>query len=191
MKRLFGTLVCLVMWNVCFAGPFGLSIGMTLEEVTEACGGREPVRLENDDRYLIEPEKRHSMFEHYAARIDDAQGLYYIWAISRDIFTSGYGAEIRSAFSALESSLSKSYGKPTKRIDEVAPDSYWTDEKYWMRALSQGARTLAAGWEDNLPNGLSGVYLGAQAEYDSEGFIVLYYEFENHELVESAEDEVL
>ena len=75
MKRLFGTLVCLVMWNVCFAGPFGLSMGMTLEEVTEACGGREPVRLENDDRYLIVPEKRHSMFEHYAVRIDDAQGL--------------------------------------------------------------------------------------------------------------------
>ena len=41
MKRLFGTLVCLVMWNVCFAGPFGLSMGMTLEEVTEACGEKD------------------------------------------------------------------------------------------------------------------------------------------------------
>lgn len=190
MKRLFGTLVCLVRWNVCFAGPFGLSMGMTLEEVTEACGGKRP-QLIDDDVYLIEPQKRHSMLETYGVYINEEHGLYCIRAFTHDISTSGYGTEIQSAFSALESSLSKSYRKPTKRIDEVAPDSYWTDEKYWMRALSQGARTLAAGWEGNLPDNLSGVYLGAQAEYDSEGFIVLHYEFENHELVESAEDEVL
>ncbi len=190
MKKLFGTLVCLVMWSVCFAGPFGLSIGMTLEEVTEACGGKSP-RLIDDGQYLIEPEKRHSMFEHYVVWIDDAQGLHCIRAWTRDISTSGYGTEIQSAFSTLETSLSKSYEKPTKRIDEVDPASYWIDEKYWMRALSQGARTLAAGWEDNLSDGLSGVYLWVHAESESKGVIILEYNFENHELVESAEDEVL
>lgn len=190
MKKLFGTLVCLVMWSVCFAGPFGLSMGMTLEEVTEACGGKRP-QLVDDDFYLIEPKKRHSMLETYGVYIDEEHGLYYIRAISRDISTSGYGTEIQSAFSSLESSLSKSYGKPTGRIDEVDPASFWDDEQYWMMALSQGARTLAAGWEDNLPDALSGVALGAQAEYTWKGYIVLEYKFENHELVESAEDEVL
>ena len=192
MKRLCGVMLCLVMWSgLAFAGPFGLSMGMSLEEVEEACGGRRPRRI-GDDRYMIEPAKRHSMLKRYAVWIDDEHGLYYIRAASHDIATSGYGTKIQSAFSSLESSLAKSYGKPTDRIDEIDPSSIWKDERYWMMALSAGARRLASVWQNgDLPDGLVGVALWAHAEDGSKGYILLEYAFENAALVKSAEDDVL
>lgn len=46
------------------AGPFGLEMGMSLQQVKNACGGTE-ARLIDDDRYYVEPLQKHSAFEGY------------------------------------------------------------------------------------------------------------------------------
>lgn len=58
-----------------FAGPFGLSMGMSLEEIVAECTD-EPKYIA-DDRYLIQPTKSHPLFENYIAWVSETNGLYY------------------------------------------------------------------------------------------------------------------
>lgn len=90
-KNIICFFILFVVFGTLYAGPFGLSNGMSLEEVTEACDGQMPRRVENDDRYLIMPSKSHSTFKTYLAWISDDFGLYYIRAISDDISTNKCG----------------------------------------------------------------------------------------------------
>lgn len=46
MKFLASVISCtLLLAAFSFAGPFGLSKGMTLQQVKKACGGKEPVEI--------------------------------------------------------------------------------------------------------------------------------------------------
>lgn len=71
MKKLFLLVLLCFSPAFIFAGPFGLSMGMNISQITEACGGNRPERIENDDRYFILPEKKHSTFVKYIAWIDN------------------------------------------------------------------------------------------------------------------------
>lgn len=57
-----------------FASPFGLEMGMTLEEIAEQCEN-EPEFLENDV-YLIKPKKTHPVFTVYGVYVNQNVGLY-------------------------------------------------------------------------------------------------------------------
>ena len=74
------------------AGPFGLSMGMNLDEIRDACGGVRPQKAAevsgldfDDDEYVVYPEKTHSAFERYFVRVDEEAGLYEIGAESSAI----------------------------------------------------------------------------------------------------------
>lgn len=132
-----------------FAGPFGLSMGMSLEEIAAECTD-EPKYIA-DDRYLIQPTKSHPLFENYIAWVSETNGLYYIKGISREIKTTGYGTEARQEFAKLISPLERKYGK-FKRIDTVQKDTLWQDDRDWMSAIAHGARTYEAHWEATEEN---------------------------------------
>ncbi|MDE7291553.1 MAG: hypothetical protein K2N58_05850 [Treponemataceae bacterium] len=179
------------------SGPFGFDIGMTYEEVKVACGGSEPEHIA-DERYYVKPKKAHPLFEKYIVWISDAVGLYYIKGISRDIRTSDYGTEAKRQFDNLLSPLEKKYGK-FSLTDTIKSDYYWKDEKYWMQALSEGARTYRAQWSVTKENykdfdGLFGILLGidcASKYLTSEAYIWIEYEFQNHDDAQEALDDVL
>ena len=118
MKRKILFVLILLCGIFVYAGPFGLSMGMTYDEVQEACGGRAPQRIENDDRYYIVPEKSHSMFKIYIAWISDEYGLYYIRAVSDEIYTNQYGEEIKNDFYSFKNRIENIYGKP-EIIDKI------------------------------------------------------------------------
>ena len=168
-----------------FAGPFGLEKGMSYEQVKEACGGREPVSI-GDDRYLIIPQKPHPYFTKYVAWIDAKEGLNYIKAIGADIETSSYGIELKSKYTSLETSLSKTYGR-CDRTDILLPGSIWDDADDWMKALEKKERYLMTQWTrkygSTLPETMEGIYLAAVANSYSSGYVSLEYEFSNHEKV--------
>lgn len=197
MKKGIVVLVALfTFFSSLYAGPFGLSKGMSFEEVTEACNGKRPQRIENDDRYLIEPAKSHSTFKTYLAWISDEYGLYYIRAISDEITTNDYGTELKNAFYAFEPRVENAYGKGSIFDGITDKETLWKEDKYWFTALSQGARALYAEWtpkkgETVLKDDLSYVRLWvSKASYRS-GALMLDYEFINHELAEAKEDDVL
>lgn len=178
-------------------GPFGFDIGMTYDEVKEACGGSEPEHIA-DNRYYVKPKKAHPLFEKYIVWISDAVGLYYIKGISRDISTSDYGTEAKRQFGNLLAVLEKKYGS-FNLIDTIKSDYYWKDEKYWMRALRDGARTYRAEWtvtkENNADfDGLLVIYLGIDSmdKYStSEAYIWIEYGFQNYNDAQEALDDVL
>lgn len=178
-------------------GPFGFDIGMTYEEVKAACGGSEPEHIA-DNRYYVKPKKAHPLFEKYIVWISDAVGLYYIKGISRDISVSDYGTEARRQFDNLLSPLEKKYGKFTL-TDTVKPDYYRKDDKYWMQALRDGARTYRADWAVNRENrddfdGLYGIIIGidsADKYSTSKAYIWIEYEFLNYDAAQEALNDVL
>lgn len=179
------------------SGPFGFDIGMTYDEVKAACGGSEPEHIA-DERYYVKPKKAHPLFEKYVVWISDAVGLYCIKGISRDIQTSDYGTEAKRQFDNLLSSLEKKYGK-FSLTDTIKSDYHWKDEKYWMRALRDGARTYEAKWIVNQKkysdfDGLLVIYLGIDSmdKYStSEAYIWIEYGFQNYNDAQEALDDVL
>lgn len=176
-----------------FAAPFGLTMGMSLDDLAEACDGTEPKHIENDCYYVF-PVKKHPLFKHYVAFVDSDKGLYCIKAISDDIQTNNYGSEIQNAFAEIKERVSKTYGKP-RMIDEIASDSLWKEDKYWVSALADGARTYACIWESSSKNKLKddltdvSIYASAQ-RVPQIGWIILEYDFNNMQAVKDAQDDV-
>ena len=56
MKKVIFLIVFALIMSVGFAGPFGLEMGMTLEEIKEKCGWSNVVHI-SDDMYDIKPPK--------------------------------------------------------------------------------------------------------------------------------------
>ena len=176
------------------SGVFGFEIGMTYEEIKEACNGNEPEHIA-DNRYIVKPKKSHPLFEKYIVWISDSVGLYYIKGISRDINTNGYGTEVKNKFNDLLASLENKYGK-FSITDTVKSDYYLKQDQYWMSALNDGARKYEANWsstEENLKNsnGISSIYIGISAEYSTSAYIWIEYGFVNSFDAEQETDDVL
>ena len=186
MKKLCILFILFFIPVAIFAGPFGLRMGMNLEELAEACT-EEPEYIA-DDRYYIQPKKSHPLFDGYVAWVSETNGLYYIKGISREIKTNDYGTEVKQEFSKLLSPLEKKYGK-FKRVDKLSKDtpSYRRSDKDWMWTIADGSRTYEAHWEATEENvetfeGLISIAIGikTRATYISnEAYIWIEYGFLN------------
>jgi len=186
MKKLVLLLILSLFPVFVFAGPFGLKMGMSLEELTAACI-EEPEYIA-DDRYYIQPKKSHPLFDGYVAWISETNGLYYIKGISRKIKTTNYGTEVKQEFSKLLSPLEKKYGK-FKKVDRLEKDvlSYKRGEKYWMQTISEGSRTYEAHWDvtevdSKKFEGLISIAIGVKTEeiyVIDEAYIWIEYGFIN------------
>ena len=92
-------------FSVAFAGPFGLSKGMSVEQISKLSEkGFEPERV-SDDMYFFIPKNKIEIFKAYVAYVDDKKGLYRINAISEGINTSAYGIELKNLFNVMVQSL--------------------------------------------------------------------------------------
>ena len=175
-------------------GPFGFDIGMTYNEVKEACGGTEPEHI-SDDRYWVKPKKSHPQFEKYIVWISDSVGLYYVKGVSKEISTSEYGNEVKSEFENLVNTLEKKYGKFTK-TNKIKPDYLWKDERYWTQSIRDGARTYTAQWTANDNNykaydGLFGIIVDIKSFSPQTALIYIEYMFINANAAQEALDDVL
>ncbi len=194
-KIIFPILMFTFIVSTAFAGPFGLSKGMSVGEISKLSEkGYEPASPDNNDRYLFVPKKKHELFKIYIAFIDEEKGLYAIKAVSDEIKTNDYGTELKNVFSDMTDRLSKIYGTP-KIIDELSSDYSFKDDRYWMFSLQQGARTLAAAWikgekGTNLPEELDNVAITVKADH-RDGYLIIEYYFSNSAEVQEKQDDVL
>lgn len=189
MKKLISIFTLLFICTLCiFAGPFGLDMGMTLDEVAQACGGNEPEYI-SDDRYYIQPVKSHPLFEGYIVWVGETEGLYYIKGISREIFTNSYGAEVKQEFAKLLSPLERKYGN-FEIVDEIVSDDvlpYKLKQDSWMLTIAEGSRICEAHWstdEDNFEkfDELITISIGVKTEatyITSKAYIWIEYGFAN------------
>ena len=181
-----------------FAGPFGLTMGMSMSEITKACGGNRPEQIENDDRYFITPDKKHSTFKKYIAWIDDEHGLYRVRGISDTISTDKYGREVQNMFYSFEERVEAIYGKAQVTDKLLDKSSMHSSESDWSYSLREGERELSAIWSSkntgkNLKDDIKYVdlYVAPNSSIGYYFVLIIDYEFINISKVEQKEDSVL
>lgn len=188
MKKFILTsfLVTIISFNA-FAGPFGIEMGMSLQEVTKI----STTTLENlqEDVYLITPPNTNDLFEQYVIRVDPTFGVYWIKAVGKNISTTGYGTALKSTFNDLVSSIEGIYGK-YKKIDYLEYGSIWDEPKDFMMGLVKQERSLIACWDlesgATLPSNIDSIYVGANALNSSEGYVALEYYSSKYKVVKEA-----
>ena len=195
MKKLFLALIFGLISTFIYAAPFGLKMGMTIDEIAEQCE-EEPSFIE-DDIYWIKPIKSHPIFSYYAVYVSEKTGLYQIRAISDSVTCNKYGTEIQNAFNSVKDRISKTYGKPRiiNKVDSTI-SSFLQKDEYWFQTLKDGARQLSAIWGEKteLTDNLISVALDCVADNDiyhyEDAHLVLYYYFTNSTSVEDEQDSV-
>ncbi len=172
------------------SGPFGLSMGMTLDQIKNKTG-KNP-ELVQDDFYSVTPPNTHDMFKSYIVQISPTYGVVWITAIGKDITTNGYGTQLKTAFDNLVSSIERTYGK-YKRIDFLLSGSIWDEPNDFMMGLAKQERYLIAIWEkehdSTLPDDIKSIGVIATATSSSKGYISIEYYSPNEEKVAAEKKE--
>jgi hypothetical protein len=166
-----------------YDGPFGLTAGLSIEEVRAAGTSLSPAEGEQGWFGADDVPTPHPDFETYFLHFSRKSGLCGISAIGKNIPTGDSGYEVRSAFEELAKAISAKYGK-AKNYDFFSGAGSG-DPQYWMMYLLQKDQTLAASWTKEsgatLPESISAVFLKASATDTSTGFLSLKYEFSNQQ----------
>ena len=171
-------------------GPFGLRMGMTLDQVKNLTG-KNPEMLE-DNVYKVIPPDTHNMFIEYRVRISPTYGIVWIYAESKEIETDDDGTQLKNAFNDLVSSIERTYGK-YKRIDFLLSGSIWDEPNDFMMGLAKQERYLIAIWEkehdSTLPDDIKSIGVIATATSSSKGYISIEYYSPNEEKVAAEKKE--
>ena len=185
-KNLFVCIFFIFSISMVFSGPFWIDMGMSLEKVKQI-SKTMPKNL-SEDAYEITPPATNNMFETYIVRIHQTYGVYLIKAVGKDISTSGYGIELKSAFNNLLTSIEKTYGKYDK-TDYLLPRSIWKDPDDFMMGLLKNERYLFADWDrkhgSKLPNDLESIGIVVDALSTSKGYLTIEYYSINYEKVKT------
>lgn len=161
-----------------YAGPFGLEMGMSIDDL------KKKINLVQKDENIYSASSvpnPHPDFTIYSFLATPSHGLCRIRAIGKAIETSAYGTELINEFNKLESVLNKKYGA-SMRLDLLNKGSIWNEPRDWMIGMLKKERTLASYWSEEqkaLPDNIGAIKLDSVAISNSNGFIVLDYDFTN------------
>lgn len=164
-----------------FSGPLGLRKGMTLEELKKQ-GTFTPMK----EKFRYESKSLangHPDFAAYFVTLTPEHGLCKVEAIGKVMDSNSYGTELEGKYKDLLSAVKAKYGAPAKEFNFIPGGSIWRDPRDWMMSLMKTERHLTAFWAppetQNLPDSLNIIMIKAMALSQSQGFIVLGYEFDN------------
>lgn len=205
MKKLV-VVAALGLATQAFAGPFGLSQGMPIEEANKL-GQFVPEGRE----YTYVAKKianGHADFESYSILLTPQQGLCSVVAVSKDMQSNAYGHQLKRKFHELTSTLSQKYSYPQVSLDISRTfdfsknfgfwnlDGMWIQDSTWMDRLLDQTKTLNATWDATnpmnvgdesigkpslmLPDSLEWIRLNAAARSASRGYMRLEYRFSNY-----------
>ena len=197
-----------------FAGPFGLSQGLAIEEVVKL---GQFVPGEGPYTYVANTVTNgHTDFETYSILLTPQQGLCSVVAVSKEIYSNAFGHQLKRKFNELTTALSNKYGYPqlstdfsrtfdfSKNFDFWNLNGMWIEDSTWMDGLLKRSRTVDAIWEEVsrtnvgeeslptpsliLPDALVRIRLNALARSASRGYVRLEYRFSNYAACVAAVD---
>ena len=205
MKKLAFIAIAVFAATPILAGPFGLTQGFSLDEVRKAGAF---VAADSDFVYVSKSLALGTPdFENYSVLVTPKQGLCKIVAFSGDLYTDGYGRQLKTRFHALASALANKYGTPrvsldiSKTIDLSRSFGFWNlggigiDDGDWMDALLLRKRQLSAEWQGGsnsidpvamghsavgLPDSVGSIALEGRARSPSSAYLRLEYRFNNY-----------
>ncbi len=180
MKKIALSSILFLSFEV-FAGPFGFSSGMTLNDVNKIGDFKPDTNAYWYDSKTIK--NGNNNFESYSVLVVPGYGLCKIIAVGKDIISNSYGEQVRTNFDDLTSALKLKYGNPTNQYDFLRSGSIWKDPNDFMMGLAKKDRTLVNYWMvadgSKLPDELKSISLTAGATSSSKGYLTLSYEFSN------------
>lgn len=172
-------LALLAVGQAAVAGPFGVDMGMKVEELGEP----ESILSTGYYHFATLP-KSHPAFEGYVVQATPEQGICWIKAVGLDIPTNEDGSELRAGFEEMRVKLQRVYGKHdmTNHLD---PESIWNEPEDFMAGILFDERVYIADWSadygSTLDDNLIKVGLLAEATENTIGYYSVEYYFENHE----------
>ena len=143
MKKFYLYAILLFSFEV-FAGPFGFSSGMSINDLNKL----GDFKSESTAYWYKAREIKNgnNNFEAYSVLVVPGYGLCKIIAVGKDIVSNTYGEQVRSDFDELTSALKLKYGSPTNQYDFLRSGSIWKDSNDFMMGLAKKDRTLANFW---------------------------------------------
>jgi hypothetical protein len=163
---------------VCSAedGPFGLSWGMTKEQV-EKLGVKlelSSTKMTVDVLTTEKLPKNVSIAEKYTLIFDRKHNFQKVIMVSKDIGNDPYGNEGKEKYAELKKSLIAKYGKPSFSFEKVGR-KLWNEKDEFYQCL---AYTGCGGWVVSFEDKASGQVIGLQLEGIKRGigFLRLTYE---------------
>ena len=138
MKKLSVLLAAIVFSSPSIAGPFGLGMGQSLDELSKQ------MSLKKTKEFLFTAStapRPHPDLQIYQLIVTPQHGLCKVGAVSRTFNTNVYGTAFLAKFDEIESALSEKYGK-SDRQDFLRSGSIWNEPKDWMMGLRKQERVL-------------------------------------------------
>jgi hypothetical protein len=179
-KTMISACVLLGFCGSAFAGPFGLSMGMSLAEVQKkgvVLDARKKIGyFATDSMPNGNPE-----FSSYALRISRKYGLCRIVGLGKTLETSPDGRMVKAKFAELEQSLDEKYKGKTS-YDGLLKESLLTDPKDWMISLDKNERILYSHWDGKtkaLPDNIGLIKIEAMFLSPQQGYVTVTYEAKN------------
>lgn len=163
MKKTVLLALLAFLGSILFADPFGLKMGMTLDEITEKCGGKEPIYTGFGTNYKIDPIKKNDAFAEYDVSVHDDLGLFAITATC--IPESSRVCELR--LKAIYMMLKVYYGEASNKNDRQI---YWDANQCKILKKEK----------------LGGIGLAILPESEEKEKVILLYAFENYQKAQEA-----
>ena len=171
-------LLCLLLPNTIFAGPFGTYMGEPVSDFKDLVIDDQPDPKIAVYRTHILP-KTNSVFEAYLLCFWE-DGLSKIAAFGKENEHDGYGATSKNQYNKLREELTKKYGKPSE-IVEIGPkkSAVLGRDEFFVVSLYEKKRMHLSYWNKNLPDDLESIVLEIKADVGHQSHVELTYEFKN------------
>lgn len=162
--------------NGLFAGPFGIEMGWTVEDLkNNGITFTTRKKTQNITTYDVFPKTTHPSFESYSVAIDDVKGVYKINIFGNDIETSIYGIALKEEYEKIKNQISITYGNP-KSYDYLRSGSIWDEPNEWMKSLEKEERVLHSFWYPEPKETIESIFLEAIALGSDSGYLFLSYQ---------------
>lgn len=146
MRKFTILLSLLVASTSGWAGPFGLSAGMTREQIVSLVGAENVHQLAADMLRLDTVPNPNPDVNSYTCMVSPSQGLLAIYA-DIDVDTPPTGDGLKAKFSELSAILQDKYGKAMSVENGLVPYIKAKDKpELFVNTLASGERRLDAVW---------------------------------------------
>lgn len=181
--RLMLTVLCSLVSKTSVAGPLGLEMGMSIEQLKTA--GVDVTDYKDGVLWSDTVPKPHRAFSRYVLIVDPQLGLCKMAALGRSIEMNSFGSQLQEEFQNVLAALESNYGRAAQ-FDFLRRGSIWNESKDWSISLLKEERTLMAAWPRDetdsryvLKDNVVAISLEASAIKTSVGYVTVQYEFKN------------
>lgn len=177
MKRIAVLSLLLLCGITLFAGPFGLEMGWSYDEIISSGAKKE---FGNETLLSVKPVNPHSDFDSYLLLIDEEYGLYTIMAHGSMPF-SILPSILVSTYNEIKDQLIQGYGEPRFSSDTALMNDDYFD---MLDAIENNGEHLTSTWKTDELN------IDLSAFFNDDGtpiYMLIYSDYKIMELIEARE----